>query len=116
MAKQEEQVAEYRVEAFAEELGRVLETAQARAKDWLKQRNTITKTLEGIRDTASKLLQQLGHDTQRVREPGRRSVRAGSRRKGSGRTHRVMSADARERIRQAQLKRWAKQKAGEKKK
>jgi hypothetical protein len=116
MAKQEERMAEDRVEAFAEELGRVLETAQARAQDWLKQRNTIAKTLEGIRDTAVKLLQQLGRDTRPFGEPGRRSMRARSGRKRFGRTPRVMSADARERIRQAQLKRWAKQKAAEKKK
>jgi hypothetical protein len=58
MAKQEERMAEHRVEAFAEELGRVLEGAQAKAKEWLNQRNKIAQTLEDIRNTAGKLLHQ----------------------------------------------------------
>jgi hypothetical protein len=115
MAKQEGRMAEHRLEAFAEELGHVLEVAQAKAKDWLNQRNKIARTLEDIRDTAGKLLHQLGFDTERTGKSGRLSMRTGSGRKGSGRTHRVMSADARERIRQAQLKRWAKQKSERKK-
>jgi hypothetical protein len=40
---------------FAEDLGKLLGTAEAKAKGWLAQRHQITKTLEGIRDTANGL-------------------------------------------------------------
>jgi hypothetical protein len=118
---------DHAVEEFAEELGRLLESAQAKAKDWLGQRQQIAKTLEVIRDTATRLLHQLGHDGQRSGQRGGRPGESGgdrgrlgartrSGKKGSGRTRRVMSAEARERIRQAQLRRWAKQRAAAKKK
>jgi hypothetical protein len=127
MAKPEEPPAERPVEEFAEELNRVLGVAEARAKDWLGQRQQIVKTLEGIRDRAVRLLRQLGHDTQPSvyqrgrpvgsgRDPGRPRMHTASDGKGSGRTRRAMSAEARERIRQGQLKRWAKLKAAGKKK
>jgi hypothetical protein len=54
------------ITAFAEDLGKVLGTAKAKAEDWLGQRTQIAKTLESIRDTATKLLSDLGHQAQRV--------------------------------------------------
>ena len=100
MAKRGKPVAEHGVERFAEELGRLLGAAQARADDWLGQRKAITKTLEGIRDTAERLLHQLGHAERSAQRRGRAA----------------MSAEARDRIRQAQRKRWAKHRAAAKKK
>lgn len=48
---------------FAEDLGRILGTAQRKAEDWMNQRQAITEQLTQIRDTASKYLHQLtgGH-------------------------------------------------------
>ena len=51
---------EEKVEQFAEDLGRLLGTVQAKAEGWVGQRNEIAKRLADIRDTASQLLQQLG--------------------------------------------------------
>ena len=44
---------------FAEDLGRILGTAEQRATAWLSQRNTVVDQLTSIRDTASRLLEQL---------------------------------------------------------
>jgi hypothetical protein len=102
-----------KIEDFAEELGRLLGTAEAKARGWLGQRQQIAKTLEGIRDTANRLLDDLGHRAQAGVRRGRRA--AGAARPGRPKKRRTMSAEAREKIRQAQLKRWAKQKASERK-
>ena len=101
-----------KIEDFAEELGRLLGTAEAKARGWLGQRQQIAKTLEEIRDTATKLLDDLGHRPQAGVRRGRRTATPGT---GRPKRRRTMSAEARERIRQAQLKRWAKQKALERK-
>jgi len=80
----------------------------------LGQRQQIAKTLEEIRDTATKLLDDLGHRAQAGVGRGRRAaISTGSAKRPKRR--RTMSAEAREKIRQAQLKRWAKQKASERK-
>src|SRR5436305_7706477 len=102
-----------KIEDFAEELGKLLGTAQAKAEGWLGQRTQITKTLSGIRDTATKLLTQLGEETRLVvgrrrgRPPGS-GKRGPGRPKGSGRKRRKMSPAARKKISDAQKKRWAK--------
>ena len=54
------QTAETQIEAFAEDLGRLLGSARAKADNWLGQRRQIVKHLTDIRDTASHLLTQLG--------------------------------------------------------
>jgi hypothetical protein len=51
---------EQSIEGFAEDLGRLLGTARARADNWLGQRQNIAKQLTDIRDTASDLLTRLG--------------------------------------------------------
>src|SRR5688500_17631495 len=60
---------------FAEDLGRILGTTQRKASDWIRQRQTVIKQLEGIRSTAEGLLGQLGSVTagvvRRGRKPGR---------------------------------------------
>ena len=114
---------ESKIEEFAEDLDTLLDTAQAKAQGWLGQRTQIAKTLEGVRDTASRLLADLGHEAQRAvrgrrgRPPGSgTSKREPGRPKGSGRKRRKMSAAARAKISAAQKARWARQKAGERKK
>jgi hypothetical protein len=86
---------ESKIEEFDEDLRALLGTARAKAQGWLGQRRQIAKTLEGVRDTASSLLADLGHEL------------------GSGRKRRTMSASARAKISAAQKARWARQKAGE---
>jgi hypothetical protein len=103
---------------FAEDLGRLLGQAQNKAEGWLGQRQAIAEQLVGVRDTANRLLEQLGvgGTTGSRRRPGR------PRKSGAGefapaplskkqrRKKRTMSAEARERIAAAQRARWAKQK------
>jgi hypothetical protein len=115
-----------RIEGFAEDLGKLLGTARRKAEGWLSQRQAIAKHLSEVRDTASGLLAQLGHEAAVARRRGRRAVKAvaaGMRKRGPGRPKgsgrkkkRTMSAEARKRISEAQKKRWAAQKAGVKKK
>lgn len=113
-----------KIEEFAEDLGKVLGTARAKAEGWLGQRQQIVKHLTELRDTASKLLADLGHEAERVVRRGRAAARRGStgaagrgpgRPKGSGKKKRTMSAEARKAISVAQKKRWAAQKAAAKK-
>ena len=114
---------ESKIEDFAEELGKLLGNAQAKAEGWLGQRTQIAKTLESIRDTASKLLSDLGHRAQRVARRGRPAGTKSVTRRGPsrpaepvGKKRRKMSAKARAAISAAQKARWAKLRAGEKKK
>jgi hypothetical protein len=113
------------VEGFAEDLGRLLGTARAKADRWLGQRQAIVKQLTGLRDEATSLLNQLGHEAAAAGRRGRHAAstvvaglqkRGPGRPKGSGKKKRTMSAKARAAISAAQKARWAKQKAAEKKK
>ena len=119
MAKREAGLAtEHKIEEFAEDLGKLLGTARAKAEDWLGQRQHITKLLTDVRDTASHLLQQLGNSavglTRRRGRPAG-SGRSAGRPKGSVRKRRTMSAAARAKISAAQKKRWAAVRAAQKK-
>jgi hypothetical protein len=124
MTKHESTPTEQRIEDFAEDLGRMLGSARAKAEGWLGQRQAIAKHLAEIRETASKLLTDLGQQAQRAVRRGRpagsggpgRPKRGPGRPAGSGRKRRTMSAEARKAISEAQKKRWAAQKAAEKKK
>jgi hypothetical protein len=64
-----------RAEGFAEDLGRLLGTAQVKAQDWLGQRKAIAEQLTQIRDAATRYLQQLAGAEEpavrRDRKPGR---------------------------------------------
>jgi len=51
-------VMEQRVVAFAEQLGRIVGTVQARAEGWMN-RETLNKQIASVRDSASELLDQL---------------------------------------------------------
>ena len=122
MAKHEATTTEHKIEEFAEDLGQLLGTARAKAEGWIGQRQVIVKHLAEIRDTASKLLTDLGHEAQRVISRGRPAggktpempKRGPGRPAGSGKKKRTMSAEARKAISDAQKKRWAAQKAGQK--
>ena len=87
------------VEAFAEDLGRLLGTAQTKANHWLGQRQAIVKHLTAVRDTASKLLTDLGHQAERTQKFAPAPL--------SKRKRRKLSAAARKAISDAQKKRWA---------
>jgi hypothetical protein len=99
---------------FAGDLGRLLGTAERKAATWLDQRKTVAEQLAAIRDKASDLLSQLGGSggaaaSALVPGPRRRGRRAATKRAAGGpRKRRRMSAEARERIAEAQRQRWAK--------
>ena len=128
MAKRASSDSQQKIEDFAEDLGKMLGSARAKAEGWLSQRQAIAKNLTELRDTASQLLSELGHRAERVVRRGRKAGRAAAaqvgvirrgpgRPPGSGRKKkRTMSAAARAAISRAQKARWAKLKAGEKKK
>ncbi len=106
-----------KIEDFAEDLGRLLGTAKAKAEGWLGQRQNVAKQLEQIRDTASEMLGQLAGTIRRrgrkrgEKAPGRQAM--GARATASGASpRRKLSAKARKAISDAQKKRWAKLKAG----
>jgi hypothetical protein len=109
-----------KIEEFAEDLGRLLGTARAKAEGWIGQRQSIAKHLEAIRDTASGLLAQLtssGSAAAPRRRPGRPR---GTKKPQPGpnlaqpisrKKKRKMSAKGRAAIAAAQRARWAKIKA-----
>ena len=110
--------AETKIESFAEDLGRMLGHARTKAESWMGQRQAIVKSLTDLRDEASKLLKQLGHRVSEVPFPralGGSGKRGPGRPKGGPKKKRTMSAKARKAISDAQKKRWAAQRAGEKK-
>lgn len=111
------------LENFAEDLGKLLGTAQAKATSWLDQRKSIAEQLTQIRDTANDYLQRLSGEAatvvaavrrgaRRGRPPGSRNKKTGpykapaaavkGKRKGG------MSAEGRARVAAAQKARWAK--------
>jgi hypothetical protein len=49
---------EQRVVAFAEQLGRIVGTVQAKTEGWM-DRDALTKQLTGVRDSAAELLERL---------------------------------------------------------
>ena len=91
------------IEGFAEDLGRLLGTAQTKAEGWLGQRQMIARQLVQIRDTASGLLSQLTSG-------GARAGRAFQRGAASATSvvrKRKLSPAARKAISDAQKRRWA---------
>jgi hypothetical protein len=91
------------IEGFAEDLGRLLGTAQSKAEGWLGQRQLIAKQLTQIRDTAAGLLSQLTSARSRALGRAERVKPLKRRRK--------LSAAARKAISDAQKRRWAAVKA-----
>jgi hypothetical protein len=127
MAKRASSDTQQKIDDFAEDLGKMLGSARAKAEGWLGQRQAIVKNLTELRDTASQLLSELGQKAQHAVRRGRRAGRAAAaevgpikrgpgRPVGSGRNKkRTMSAAARAAISRAQKARWARQKAAYKK-
>jgi hypothetical protein len=117
--------AQSNIQVFAEDLGRLLGSARAKADSWLKQRQAVVKELTNIRDAASELLNQLGHQAARTTRSVRRLV-GGSRTRPAPaatasevasaprRRRRKLSAAARAKISAAQKARWAKVRRTEK--
>ena len=94
MAKRASGDTQQKIEDFAEDLGKMLGSARAKAEGWLGQRQAIVKNLTELRDTASQLLSELGQKAQYVVRRGRKSGRAAaadvgaiSRRPEIGRAH-----------------------------
>jgi ElaB/YqjD/DUF883 family membrane-anchored ribosome-binding protein len=110
-----------KIEEFAEDLGRMLGQARSKAEGWLGQRQAIVKNLTQLRDEATKLLSELGHEAVTVARRGRPRATAAARAvvntiRGAApvRKRRKMSKAARAKISAAQKKRWAKVKAEKK--
>ena len=53
---------EHKIEDFAADLGTMLGQARNKAEGWLGQRKAIVKHLMDVRETATGLLKQLGHE------------------------------------------------------
>ena len=96
---------ESKIGDFAEDLGRLLGTAERRATEWLDQRQTVAVQLTAIRDKATALLSQLGRGSSDA--PKRRKRAGGSAKRTPGRKKRIVSAESRARMAAAQRKRWA---------
>ena len=108
---------------WAEDLGRLLGTAETKAKGWIDQRKAVAQQLEGIRDTASRLLTQLtGSEVASLARIPRRGRAAAGKDEGlaaggeaSGgvtpKRRGGMSPEGRARVAAAQKARWAKLRA-----
>jgi hypothetical protein len=103
---------------FAEDLGRLLGTAQAKASNWMNQRKNVIDELTQLRDTANQLLRDLtggSAATAATRSRGGRgrrksptAPRASAGTTGRRRTgRRPMSAAARKAVSQRMRKYWA---------
>jgi hypothetical protein len=92
---------------FAEDLGRILGTAQARASAWLSQRQQISKQLTQVRDMADQLLREITGSGSRAATRGRRPAAvAANEPQPVGRRRRI-SAAARRKMSEAAKRRWA---------
>jgi hypothetical protein len=97
---------------FAEDLGRILGTAERKAGEWLNQRQAIADQLTQVRDTASELLTRLVGGERNMAGGGRRGRRGGAGNRGPGRPaavrkRRRMSARARKAVSIRMRKYWA---------
>lgn len=101
---------------FAEDLGQLLGTAQAKASTWLTQRQDVIDELTQLRDTANQLLHDLTGGVAKGREALTRGPRRGSRADGVAtpadagsrrRRRRTMTAAQRKAVSQRMRKYWA---------
>lgn len=91
---------EQRVVAFAEQLGRIAGTVQAKAEGWL-DREALTRQIASVRDSAAELLEQLAAATKSsprnpvaTATPGKAKGRSGGVVDAPGKRHRkAMPAD-----------------------
>jgi hypothetical protein len=80
---------EERVVAFAEQLGRIAGTIQAKAEGWM-DRETLKKQIASVRDGAAHLLEQLAGGAMKV--PKKRAAIAAARQGNKGRSGGVVDA------------------------
>ena len=88
---------EQRVVAFAEQLGRIAGTFQAKAEGWL-DREALTRQIASVRDSAAELLEQLAAVTKSsqrnpVATPGKTKGRSGGVVDAPGKKHRKPMPD-----------------------
>jgi hypothetical protein len=110
----ESRVPDSKLEEFAEDLGHLLGTTQAKATAWLEQRRQVLDHLTKLRDAANHYIEQLGGGAVRKRRGRPRRVSAAhspapASAVGTPAPQKkwTMSAEARARIGAAQRKRWA---------
>jgi len=116
---------EQRIVDFAEDLGGLLGRAQEKAQSWLDQRDQVATTLASIRDTATRLLEDLSISASQAGTAAKRAYRKGRRKTKGGRKKtraaatggptvgrkRRFSAATRRKMAAAQQARWAKLKS-----
>ena len=83
---------EGRVLAFADQLGRIAGTVQAKSDGWLN-RETLTRQIAGVRDGAAELLEHLGVGG----TPGKKAPAKATPRKTKGRSGGVVDAPGKKR-------------------
>lgn len=124
MAKKRSASVEEKALDFAEDLGRLLGTAQQKASTWLEQRTAIANQLAQIRDTANEYLQQLAGEGARMAAAVRKGRKAGrpagpantaatAASRGGNRKRKPMSAAARKAVGERMRKYWAARKKAE---
>ena len=84
-------VMEQRVVAFAEQLGRIVGTVQARAEGWM-DREALNKQIASVRDSASELLDQLKTTVTKVATATKASAAAAATSTKKGRSGGVVDA------------------------
>ena len=66
---------EQRLVAFADQLGRMVGTIQAKAEGWM-DRETLNRQIASVRDGAAHLLEQLADATKATKTPAARGARS----------------------------------------
>ena len=74
---------EQRLVAFAEQLGRMVGTIQAKAEGWM-DRETLNQQIVSVRDGAAHLLEQLADATKATRKPAAVAARGGNKGRSGG--------------------------------
>jgi hypothetical protein len=75
---------EQRLMAFAERLGRMVGTIQAKADGWM-DRETLNKQIASVRDDATRLLEQLAGGAKKATKKAKAAAVAARRQGGKGR-------------------------------
>jgi hypothetical protein len=74
---------EQRVVAFAEQLGRIVGTVQARAEGWM-DREALNQQIASVRDSAAELLDQLADGVTNAAKPAKKAATTAAAPKPSG--------------------------------
>jgi hypothetical protein len=84
-------VMEQRVLEFAEQLGRIAGTVQARAEGWM-DRQSLNKQIASVRDAAADLIERLGGATRASTKASKTTMAAAPREESRGRSGGVVDA------------------------